>query len=228
VRFVGTLAQLTAAVEDDIKTLRDVRQALSNLKGIKFAPQGKPPAVEEICAFQARFQDPFAPATYELDAGKHAKEASFHVAAVAALCLLRSDGMKKADSKITKQVADVAVTLRGKLELVAEDSADLKTAGKRLLEECEKYGKVSPRAAKAKAATETSHSSASKKSRVAESQDAGKNVNKEEGPKNATDTQSTPPPEKAAAMDSIPVAEEGAENPEKKPEETKESNIEKE
>jgi hypothetical protein len=29
-------------------------------------------------------------------------------------------------------------------------------------------------------------------------------------------------------MDSIPVAEEGAENPEKKPEETKESNIEKE
>ena len=184
--------------------------------------------MEEIRAFQARFQDPFAPATYELDAGKHAKEASFHVAAVAALCLLRSDGMKKADSKITKQVADVAVTLRGKLELVAEDSADLKTAGKRLLEECEKYGKVSPRAMKAKAATETSHSSASKKSRVAESQDAGKNVNKEEGPKNATDTQSTPPPEKAAAMDSIPVAEEGAENPEKKPEETKESNIEKE
>ena len=35
--------------------------------------------------------------------------------------------MKKADSKTTKQVADVAVTLRGKLELVAEDSADLKS-----------------------------------------------------------------------------------------------------
>ena len=40
VRVVGTLAQLTAAVEDDLKTLRGVRQALSNLKGIKFAPRG--------------------------------------------------------------------------------------------------------------------------------------------------------------------------------------------
>ena len=91
---MGFLAQLTPGIEESLKTLRDIRQALANLKGAKFSPEGQPPAVEEIRAFEARVQDPFAPATHELDADKQAKDASFHVAAVAALCLLRNDAMK--------------------------------------------------------------------------------------------------------------------------------------
>ena len=149
---VGMLAQLSAALEGDMKKMKALREGLSKLKSTNFSMQGDSQCLEELRAFEARLQkDPFSPTKSEIAGEKLISEAAFHVAAVAASCLVRSDAMKKADAKMVKQLADIAATLRTKWEALPEDLADLKKFGGLLLDECENLGKAPVKGVKNKA-----------------------------------------------------------------------------
>lgn len=143
VKIVGVLAQLSSSTEQDLKKLRDVRSALSALHSVRFSLDGDTPFQAEFAASKANLkQDPLNPSEEEQAADGLARVAAFHVATIAALCLVRGDAVKKPDAKVKKQIREVAYALKSKCDGLPADSAQLIKAGEALVTECEKIGGV--------------------------------------------------------------------------------------
>eukprot|EP00435_Cladocopium_sp_Y103_P059191 s662_g21.t1 len=144
VRNVGNLADLSGAVEKDIKRLKDLRQALSKLKSCKFGSEGDSPGLTCINKFQENNGwYPLDPVPGEADSLLTCSESSFHVAAVAAMCLLRNESIQGGtpDPKAVKQLGDITATLKLKFNLLPERNGDLRKHGAALLAECESTAK---------------------------------------------------------------------------------------
>ena len=141
VRHVGTLADLSRVVEEAIKRMKDLRSALSKLKSCKFGSEGDSPGLTNITKFQENNGwYPLDPVPGEADSLLACKEANFHVAAVAAMCLLRSESIQGGtpDPKACKQLTDITMTLKLKFNLLPERNGDLRKHGAALLAECER------------------------------------------------------------------------------------------
>ncbi|CAK9103619.1 Uncharacterized protein SCF082_LOCUS48398, partial [Durusdinium trenchii] len=143
-RAVGQLAQLTRELEADIKKMHDVRSAMTQLKSTKFCPKEGPPAVSVIDAWSKQSgSDPLQPSGFENTSNEAVKMYSFHVAAVASVCLLRSEQLQAEtpDKKSMKDLANLSATLKLKLDGLPEDCKALKKSGASLLAECESKSK---------------------------------------------------------------------------------------
>lgn len=143
VKIVGMLAQLSSSTEQDLKKLRDARSALTALHSVRFSLGGDTPFQAEFAAKKANLkQDPLNPSKEEQDADGLARVAAFHVAAIAALCLVRGDAVKQADAKLKKQIREVSCTLQSKCDGLPAHSSALIKAGEALVTECQKIGGV--------------------------------------------------------------------------------------
>ena len=143
-RAVGQLAQLTRELEADIKKMHDVRSAMTQLKSTKFCPKEGPPAVSVIDAWSKQSgSDPLQPSDFENTSNEAVKMYSFHVAAVASVCLLGSEQLQAEtpDKKSMKDLANLSATLKLKLDGLPEDCKALKKSGASLLAECESKSK---------------------------------------------------------------------------------------
>ena len=127
--LVSKLASLVHAVEKGQAAIDAGQQALRHLESACFASD-EPAAVKEIAAFEK--------------AGKAIKcapdpksmvEGSFHVAAVAALCLVRSKPVADGEAATLKELVTLTDTLRAKLQALPEGA--LKAHGSALLTDCE-------------------------------------------------------------------------------------------
>lgn len=143
VKIVGMLAQLSSSTDQDLKKLRDARSALTALHSVRFSLAGDTPFQAEFAAKKANLkQDPLNPSKEEQDADGLARVAAFHVAAIAALCLVRGDAVKQADAKLKKQIREVSCTLQSKCDGLPAHSSALIKAGEALVTECHKIGGV--------------------------------------------------------------------------------------
>ena len=83
------------------------------------------------------------PSDFENTSNEAVKMYSFHVAAVASVCLLRSEQLQAEtpDKKSMKDLANLSATLKLKLDGLPEDCKALKKSGASLLAECESKSK---------------------------------------------------------------------------------------
>ena len=148
---VGQLADLSKKIEADLKQLTDSRSALSKLKPCKFAlDEKKLPAEVVLEEWEKKNgRDPLKPYELELESGMETKVAGFHVAAVAAMCLVGSETVKEGscESSTLKKLHDIGATLKLKCETLPEGWGKLKKEGETLAEECQRLGKGTKRSA---------------------------------------------------------------------------------
>ena len=116
VKLVGSLADRTAALEIALKKVQETRESIAKVNLVSFDLATGPCCPETIQQHaQATGQDPLTGGADEQKAGSYAKVGAFHVAAIAAICLVRSDKIKNSNPKAAaKELADIGATLRAK------------------------------------------------------------------------------------------------------------------
>ena len=122
VKHVGHLADLSRAVEEDVQKMKDLRSAMSKLKSSKFSLNGDGACAVLLGEWQQKHGwDPLQPIPGETDSLVTCKISMFHVAAVAAKCLVRSEVVQggSPDAKTLKNLQDIAVTLQTRVRLLA-------------------------------------------------------------------------------------------------------------
>ena len=146
VKHVGHLADLSRAVEEDVQKMKDLRSAMSKLKSSKFSLNGDGACAVLLGEWQQKHGwDPLQPIPGETESLVTCKISMFHVAAVAAKCLVRSEAIQggSPDAKTLKNLQDIAVTLQTKCDCLPDEETDLKKHGGALVEECESFYKGS-------------------------------------------------------------------------------------
>ena len=146
VKHVGHLADLSRAVEEDVQKMKDLRSAMSKLKSSKFSLNGDGACAVLLGEWQQKHGwDPLQPIPGDTESLVTCKISMFHVAAVAAKCLVRSEAIQggSPDAKTLKNLQDIAVTLQTKCDCLPDEETDLKKHGGALVEECESFYKGS-------------------------------------------------------------------------------------
>ena len=127
--LVSKLASLVHSVEKGQAAIEEGQEALRGLESARFGSD-EPAALKEIAAFEkAGNAIKCAPDP------KGMAEGSFHVAAVAALCLVRSKPVADGEAATLKELATLTDTLRSKLQPLPDGV--LKAHGSALLTDCE-------------------------------------------------------------------------------------------
>lgn len=126
VRCVGQLAQQTGQLEQDLKQLQSLRGSIARLKLFGFSSDMRPAAAQVFEDFEAKSGRGLgltSASESEIASDKAMRMYGFHVAAVAAMCLVRSDALSgpKPDPKALKNLADITASLKEKYDALAED-----------------------------------------------------------------------------------------------------------
>ena len=161
-KSVKALAACARAMGEAQKTVEECRQALASLNIANFGGEDPPWATK----FR---QDPLLATEAEQASVQGASIASFHVAAVAALCTLRSDQVANKEGKALKNSADVAATLRSRWESL--ENGGLKKESESLLQECEDAASFSKGSRRTKADKDTKAKESAQPSATGHGQD---------------------------------------------------------
>ena len=142
-KLVGPMAKSTNALEDAAKGVKVLREAVSKLCKVCFGGVEPTPWQSDFEAFQKEKGkgDLVVAGEKETEAMSTMKVASFHVAAVAAVCMARSDKVANkgvANKQAMKELGDLTSTLKAKWDLLPTQAQKLKDEAKDLLDECEK------------------------------------------------------------------------------------------
>ena len=143
---VSQLASLTSSLEGHCKKIQELRSALQVLKSTKFSLEGEAPVLSEIQTWEAKVGSDLSHHSNSDEVFDQVQQvASFHVTAVAAMCLVQSDRVKAQESKAVNQLADIVVTLEGKHSTLPKTETELVADGAKLLEECQQLAKKGPK-----------------------------------------------------------------------------------